>query len=462
MKRVRMLGTTASRLALLAWTLAAPLAWGADATDHAGHEGHVAAPPASDAHAGHEGHADAAPASDAHAGHEDPVASAPPPPSSKGGARKILYYRNPMGLPDTSPTPKKDSMGMDYVPVYDDEAAPAGSNAVRIALDKVQKLGVKTEPAAARSVSRSIRAVGTVQVDERKERVINQKYEGWIEKLHANATGQAVRRGEPLMEVYSPALVLAQQEYLAASRAEAQLREADAETRRTARELAESALNRLRNWDVSEDQIKALRGGGGVRRTLTVVSPVSGVILEKHAVQGMRFMPGDPLYNIADLSTVWVLADVFEQDLAMAHLGQSAEVTLNALPGRVFRGTVSFIHPTLNPETRTVSVRIELANPEGVLRPAFYASVLLAEPSSGGNAVSVPDSALLDSGSRQVVLVERGEGLYEPRPVRVGAKGGGFVEILEGLKAGEKVVVRANFLIDAEANLKAALGHFSH
>ncbi|MBF0427747.1 MAG: efflux RND transporter periplasmic adaptor subunit [Magnetococcales bacterium] len=336
------------------------------------------------------------------------------------------------------------------------------SNAVRISLDKVQKLGVKTEPVSLRPVMRSIRAVGTVQVDERKLYIVSQKYEGWIEKLHADVTGQWVQRGKPLMEVYAPALVLAQQEYLSAVRAEEALKNADPETRRTTSDLAEGALNRLRNWDISEGQIKRLHDKKTVSKTLTIPSPVSGVILEKTAIQGMRFMPGDMLYRIADLSTVWVVADVFEQDMGMVKEGQSAEVTLNAIPGKVFQGKVAFVYPTLNAETRTIKVRIEMANPNGALRPALYATVQLAAPTDGGTLLTIPDSALLDSGSRQVVLVERGEGLYEPRPVRIGSKGSGYVEILDGLKEREKVVVRANFLIDAEANLKAALGHFSH
>ncbi|MBF0175374.1 MAG: efflux RND transporter periplasmic adaptor subunit [Magnetococcales bacterium] len=397
-------------------------------------------------------------------------ADAPAPEKAKPSAthpgnnspRKVLYYRNPMGLPDTSPTPKKDNMGMDYVPVYAEDAAPTGSDAVRIDLDKVQKLGVKTEMVAWRPMTRSIRAVGTVQVDERKLHIVTQKYEGWIEKLFANTTGQSVRRGEPLMEVYSPALVVAQQEYLAAFRARERLQDADAETRDTAGNLAESALTRLRNWDISEDQIKQLQARGKAGRSMTVHAPVSGVILEKGAIQGMRFMPGDMLYRIADLSTIWVMADIFEQDVGLVRQGQIAEVTLSAMPGKRFSGKVAFIHPTLTTETRTVKVRIEMPNPGGLLRPALYATVVLSAPTDDGAVMTVPDSAVLDSGSRQVVLVERGEGLYEPRPVRMGGKGGGFTEIMEGVKAGEKVVVRANFLIDAEANLRAALGHFSH
>ncbi|MBI1208853.1 MAG: efflux RND transporter periplasmic adaptor subunit [Azospirillum sp.] len=374
--------------------------------------------------------------------------------------RKILYYRNPMGLADTSPVPKKDGMGMDYIPVYQDEAGDAGT--VRVGLDKVQKLGVRTEAVALRPMVRSIRAVGTIQVDERRLTVIAPKFEGWIEQLNADTTGQRVHRGESLMEVYSPGLVLAQQEYLVAARNLAALKDADAETRATARQLAESALTRLRYWDIGEDQIQRLGRRGSASRTLSITAPADGVILDKIAVRGMRFMPGEMLYKIADLSRVWVIAEVFEQDLGQIRPGQKAEVSLNAFPGRPFAGKVDFIYPTLTAETRTVKVRVELANPDGELRPALYATVVLAAPQGDGQVLAMPDSALLDTGSRQVVLVERGEGLYEPRPVRTGVRADGYVEVRDGLVAGDIVVVRANFLIDAEANLRAALGHFEH
>ncbi|MBF0184023.1 MAG: efflux RND transporter periplasmic adaptor subunit [Magnetococcales bacterium] len=376
--------------------------------------------------------------------------------------RKILYYRNPMGLPDTSPTPKKDSMGMDYIPVYADEGGTSTTGSVRIDLDKVQKLGVKSEAVSLRPLTRPIRAVGTVQVDERRLHVVSLRYEGWIEKLHADASGQTVRRGEPLMEVYSPALLLAQEEYLAALRAEKSLQEADAETRRTAGLLAEGALNRLRNWEIPEAPLHRLRREQQVLKTMTVNAPVSGVILDKGALRGMRFMPGEMLYRIADLSQVWVVAELFEQDMAWVDVGQHAEVTLNAMPGKTYTGKVSFIYPLLTPETRTVKVRIELANPEGKLRPSLYATVQFSGRSGEQSVLTVPDSAIMDSGARQVVLVERGEGLYEPRLLRIGSRGNGYSEVLDGVREGEKVVVRANFLIDAEANLRAAMGHFAH
>jgi len=379
-------------------------------------------------------------------------------PAAPAGKGRILYYRNPMGLPDTSPVPKKDPMGMDYVAVY--EGDDDGGKTLKINLAKVQKLGVRTEEAALRTLTRPIRAVGTVEVDERRLTIVTTKFEGFIETLRVNQTGQLVKAGEPLMEIYSPDLLLAQQEYAVALKAVRSLENAAPEARESASSLAEGALSRLRNWDIGKAQIARLRDGGEPTRTLTLHAPSGGVVLDKRAVQGMRFMPGEMLYQIADLSTVWVIAEVFEQDLGQVRLGQKADVTFSALPGTVTTGKVTFIYPTLNAQTRTAKVRIEVPNPAGTLRPALYGAVQLAAPLTGTAVVTVPDSALLDSGTRQVVLVELGEGQYEPRPVRIGGRADGFVEVLEGVGAGERVVVKANFLIDAESNLKAALEGF--
>jgi Cu(I)/Ag(I) efflux system membrane fusion protein len=375
--------------------------------------------------------------------------------------RRILYYRNPMGLPDISPVPKKDHMGMDYIPVYEGEEPEYAGPGVKISLDKVQKLGVKTEPAALRELVRTVRAVGTLQVDERQLYTVAPKFEGWIERLHVATTGQFVARGEILMEVYSPELVTAQQEYLIALRGVDAVKDASPQTQASMRDLAAGALARLRNWDVPEDELKRLESERTVRRTLTLRSPVAGVVLEKPALKGMRFMPGEVLYRISNLSSLWLLADVFEQDLALVRAGQAAKITVNAYPGRTFSGRVAFVYPTVSPETRTVKVRIELANPAGLLKPAMYASVELAAGRERGKALAVPASAVLDSGTRQIVLVERGEGRFEPRAVKLGMHADGYVEVLEGIQAGESVVVSANFLIDAESNLRAALGTFT-
>jgi Cu(I)/Ag(I) efflux system membrane fusion protein len=389
------------------------------------------------------------------------VASAPAAPAPVGD-RKVLYYRNPMGLPDTSPVPKKDPMGMDYIPVYEDSAsdpsAPPGT--VKISVDKVQLLGVRTETAELRELRRALGAVGTIQANERLLYKVAPRFEGWIEKLYVNTTGQTVRRDEPLMEVYSPDLVSAQEEYLIALRGAKELRDSGPEAQAVMERLAEGVLRRLRNFEISEQELRALQHDGTPRRLLVYRSAANGVVLQKPSVQGMRFMPGDVLFEIADLSSVWVLAEVFEQDLGLVRVGQEAKLHINAYPDKTFSGKVVFIYPTVDPETRTAKVRIELANPGGLLKPAMFANVEIVSGHARGKALAVPDSAVLDSGTRQLVLVRRGEGLFEPRTVKLGMRAGGYIEVREGLQAGEEVVVRANFLIDAESNLKAALGSF--
>ena len=383
-------------------------------------------------------------------------AAAAPAPKSKG---KILYYRNPMGLPDTAPAPKKDSMGMDYIPVYEgDETDDAGT--VTISPAKVQTLGVQIAPVEVRKLARTVRAVGTVHADERRLYLVNTKFEGWIEKLNVNATGQLVHRGEPLMEIYAPELVVAEQEYLLAWRSLQSMGAASAGKRDATKQLAEAALQRLRNWDISDDQLRQLRRSGKVTRTLALRAPADGVVLEKMAVDGMHFMPGEPLYRIADLSSVWLIADVFEQDLGALRDGEDAKITVNAYPGATFDGKVQFIYPTVSQETRTGKVRIVIPNADGRLKTGMYANVVLDAILSDRPVLAVPESAIIDSGTQQVVLVERGEGKFEPRPVKLGAHADGSYEVRDGLSANERVVVSANFLIDAESNLKAALKAF--
>lgn len=386
--------------------------------------------------------------------------SAANPPKTLIPDRKILYYRNPMGHPDTSPVPKKDSMGMDYLPVYEGEAAP--SDMVTISTEKIQKLGVRTEIAALRELTRTVRAVATVQADERRLYTVAPKFEGWIQQLYVNTTGQAVKKGEPLMDVYSPELITAQHEYFIARKGLKSVEDSSPDVRDGIQRLAESALQRLRNWDISESDLQTLQQKGEIGQTITLRSPVSGVVLEKPAIQGMRFMPGEVLYRISDLSRVWMLADVFEQDLAMVHRGQTATIRIDAYPDKIFNGEVTFIYPTVMPETRTAKVRIELSNNEGLLKPAMYGRVEFSSSHRKDKVLTVPDSAVLDTGTRRLVLVALGEGRFEPRTVKLGMHADGYAEVLGGVTAGEAVVVSANFLIDAESNLGTALGGFGH
>jgi Cu(I)/Ag(I) efflux system membrane fusion protein len=351
---------------------------------------------------------------------------------------KVKYYRNPMGTPDTSPVPKKDSMNMDYIAVCEEETG-ALPGTVRISLDKVQLLGVRIAEVQARALSRSIRAFATVQYDERRQYVVAPKFSGWIEKLAVNATGDVVTRGQILFEVYSPELNVLQQEWKLAGRSAA-------------------ASDKLRNLDYPEAEVERLRRGERPR-TVSIPSPVAGTVIDKTAVEGARFRAGEALFRIVDTTNMWVMAEVYEQDLAFVKVGDTARVTVNAWPDGAFDGRVTFIYPALGKESRTARLRIEVANPDGRLRAEMAATAEIATPLDGSQ-LAVPESAVIDSGRRQVVLVERGEGRYEPRPVKLGARVPGWVQILDGLKPGERVMTQATFLIDAESNIRAAIAAF--
>ena len=381
--------------------------------------------------------------------------------ASSGGKGRILYYRDPMGLPDTSPVPKKDAMGMDYVPVYENEAG-AEANVVQVSPERVQMLGVRTAPVQLRpALARTILATGTVQFDERRLATVTTKVGGWIEKLHVAATGEQVRAGQPLAEIYAPDLVTAERDYLVVAQmgamAQGDMAHGDPAL------VTSAALSRLRALDVPASEIARLRRTGKVARDIAVLAPASGIVTEKNAVLGMHIDAGMPLYKTADLSTVWLIAQVQEQDIGDVHPGEPAHASFVAFPGRIFDGTVDFIYPTLSMDTRTARVRVAMPNRERLLREAMYATVNIETPANAarGQMIAVPDSAIIDSGTRQVVLVVRGQGRFEPRAVKVGAHGDSYTQILNGLKAGEQVVTSASFLIDAESNLRAALQSFT-
>jgi Cu(I)/Ag(I) efflux system membrane fusion protein len=368
------------------------------------------------------------------------------PAQPPGGKGKILYYRNPMGLPDISKEPKKDSMGMDYIPVYENDAADDG-NIVRISLDKVQKLGVATAVVEERKLSRAIRAVGTVQPDESRQMAVSSRFDGWVEKLYVAKTGDEVKRGQKLVEINSPDLREVQRDYMT--------------SRRLAPDLTQVNLERLQSQGLSQAQIAELNDRKDVPRTTGIYAPDDGQVIEKPVIQGAWVKAGDLLYRLVDLRHVWVLAEIYERDLAAVKPGQNATVTFAAFPGQEFQGTVSLIYPEVSMATRTAKVRIELDNPDFRLKPGMYADVVVATDLSADLALTVPESAILDDGKHQVVLIDRGEGRFEPRAVKLGSRGNGYAEIPNGLASGDKVVVSANFLIDAESNLQAALRVFS-
>ena len=351
-----------------------------------------------------------------------------------GIARRILYYRNPMGLPDTSPVPKKDSMGMDYIPVYAGEDEGGG---VKISPGKVQRTGVRTEVAERRVLSLPVRAPGSVEEDERRISVIAMRTDAYIEKVEPVTTGDHVHKGQPLLRLFAPEINAVAAQYLTSIG-------------------YEGGRRRLENLAIPPEVIDEIERTHKVPPSITWSSPRDGVVVERNVSDGMKAKSGDVLFRIVDHTRVWVLADVTERDLAGVAEGQRATVRVRAFPDRTFTGTVTRIYPHLNMETRTARLRVELPNPDGALRPSMYADVEIAT-GDAKPVVAVPDDAVIDTGERQVVLLDHGEGRFEPKPVTVGLRGRGYVEIREGVTAGDRVVTAANFLIDAESNLKAAL-----
>ena len=329
------------------------------------------------------------------------MAEAATPGGGPCNGKPPKLYRNPMGAPDVSSTPKKDSMGMDYIAVCDDGDGPQDASVVKISLDRVQRLGVRTEAVEERPLARIVRTFASVQYDERRQTVIAPKFGGWIEKLYVNATGDVVTAGQKLFDVYSPELNVLQQEFAMARGMQG----------------PGAADGRLRNLNYPEAELEKLRRGDRAPHAIAVPAPAAGTVVEKIAVEGMRYQPGETLFRIVDTRAMWVLAEVYEQDLGYVKVGDMAKVTVNAWPDRPFEGKVIFIYPGVGKESRTARLRIEVANPDGLLRAEMAATIEIQAPL--GMAVAVPESAIIDSGKRQVVLVERGEGKYEPRPVKL-------------------------------------------
>lgn len=359
---------------------------------------------------------------------------------------KIKYYRNPMGLPDTSPVPKKDSMGMDYIAVYEGEDSDDGS--VKLSPGKIQRTGAKSAPVLRQAIRSIIRAPGVVKEDERRVSVVALRFEGFVESVANVTTGDHVHKGQALMNVYSPALSSAAAEYLSAVNAGA-----------TGKDL-KGARRRLENLATPETAIKELERTREISLSIPWLSPQDGEILERNAVNGMRAGPGDVLFRIADHQLVWVLIDVAERDLPQITVGTKVTIRPRGLAGRTFTGDVSLIYPHLMTQTRTARIRVELPNSDEALRPEMYVDAEI-EAGTPDPVLAVPESAVLDSGARQAVLIDKGDGRFEPREVKLGRRGGGYVEITDGVAEGDAVVTSANFLIDAESNLKAALKGFT-
>jgi len=383
---------------------------------------------------------------------------APGPATPSPGS--VLYYRSPMDPSVHSATPAKDPMGMDFIPVYADDAAPpttvSGRTALVLSPARRQVLGVQSIIVHRVPLRQVIRTVGQVTVDERRLHHIHVKYEGFVEHLHVDFIGKFVRRGEPLLSIYSPELVATQQEYLLAYRAQRRLRESGiASVAQGGVDLLEATRQRLLFWDIRQDDIAAIEKTGQVGRTLDLYSEISGYVVQKMAVHGMRVTPADTLFDIADLSELWVLADVYESDLGSVRLGMEAELSVPYLPGQKWRGPVTYIAPTVEDRTRTIKVRVEVANRGDELKPGMFADVLLE--SDKGHGLTVPDNAVIDAGPRRLVFLDREGGRLEPREVQTGARIGEGIEVVSGLAEGDRVVTSANFLLDSESTLKAAI-----
>jgi Cu(I)/Ag(I) efflux system membrane fusion protein len=362
--------------------------------------------------------------------------------AASSGDKRTRYYRNPMGLADVSQTPKKDSMGMDYIPVY--EGDDEDESTVKITPGKVQRLGVKTEIATRHVVSEPVRAPGTIQLDEQRVAVISLRTEAFIDTVENVTTGTMVHEGQPLMRLYSPLIGAAATEYLSTLGF------------KNDTVPPRGVKQRLLNYAAPPSLIADIERTREVPLTFTWTAPRAGIVLERNVVPGMRVMPGDVLFRIADHTVVWALVDVAERDLGAVAAGQSVIVRARSYPNRIFTGKVALVYPHLNPATRTVRVRIELPNPDLLLLPDMYSQAEI-ETGSDEAVLAVPDDAIIDSGDRRIVILSRGEGRFEPRPVEIGHRGAGYAEIKSGLTEGDVIVTSANFLIDAESNLKSAL-----
>jgi len=328
---------------------------------------------------------------------------------------------------------------------------------VEIAPEQQQLIGVKTVVAQVKPMQKIIRTVGMVQYDERRLATVNTKFEGWIEKLYVDYTGKYVRKGEPLAEVYSPELLATEQEFINLLKWENESKSVKNDTvgqmlASDSRAIIEGARERLRLMDISDEQINRIAQTGKPMRTLVIYSPVSGYVVQKMAFQGYRAMPGEKLFDIADLSRIWILSDIFEYELPLIKIGDKALISLSYYPGKEFSSTIDYVYPTISGDTRSAKVRFSIPNPGGKLKPQMYTDVEVKI--NLGNKLVIPDDAVLDAGKRQVVYVDKGEGNFEPREVTIGMKGEGMVEVTAGLKAGERVASSANFLIDSEAKLK--------
>jgi Cu(I)/Ag(I) efflux system membrane fusion protein len=371
--------------------------------------------------------------------------------------RMPLFYRNPMNPEITTPVATKDPMGMDYIPVYaEDDAGSDPTGTVKIDPVTVQTIGVRTALAERRSMSRSIQTIGRIDYDEKKLVELHPKTDGWIEKLYIDTTGAPVEKNTMLLSFYSPQLVSTQQEYVLALNNLNTLKASQFEdVRRGAEELVETTLERLRLLDVPEHQIATLTETLEVKKNLHIHSPTNGIVTSIGARQGQYVTPQTKLYTIADLSKVWLYVDIYEDEMPWIKVGDKATIKVKALPGQSFEGVLSYIYPYADSKTRTIKVRMVFENPDLLLKPNMFANVMI-EASELPNIIVVPSEAIIRSGTREQVFLQRAPGKFEPRNVTLGVISEGWTEIKAGIEPGDKVVISAQFLIDSESKLREA------
>ena len=382
----------------------------------------------------------------------------------KAAPTKKTLYRSTMIPNEISDKPGKDSMGMEMVP-FESETPAAGAAgipglaAVAISPENRKRMNMRLATAEMKNLSRQLRTSARIVADETRLFRVTAKIDGYVEKLFVNATGQAVRRGKPLLSIYSPDLVASQQEFLSALAMAKQMGQSpDPLAAESGRGLLDAARRRLKLWDISDAQIERLEKSGRVEKALTLAAPASGYVSEKMVLAGQKIMAGEMLMVVADLSDVWAEADIYESDAAYVKVGMQADLTLPFLPGKTFKGRISFLNPFLDAASRTLKARLEIANPDLLLKPEMYGDITLTF--DFGQRLAVPESAVMRTGERNYVFVDDGAGSLIPVQVQIGIQSGDDLEIISGLKNGDRVVAAANFLVDSESSLKAALQTF--
>lgn len=378
--------------------------------------------------------------------------------NQKSGERKILYYRNPMNPNVISDHPQKDEMGMDYVPVYEDEVDAEG--VVTIDPQVQQNMNIKTAIVEIKKLSSRVTTNAVLVTDETQEYIVTTKVDGWVEKLYVNYIGQQVSKGSKLMDIYSPMLVSAQQEFLTALSYQSSLNGSSIEDiKNSSNEMLKNAVRKLQLLNVPDTEIERLKEDREVKTHVTLYAQNSGTVLEKNILEGQKIMAGEPLLRIANLNNLWLIADIYEYEIPKIKIGSKAYINFNFLPGKTYQGKVSFIYPTLDEQSRTVKVRIDVPNKNGELKPSMFANVVIEGPALKSSPV-IPENAVIRSGKMDIVIVDLGDGKFKPQQVTLGIYSDGYYQVLDGLSEGNKIVTSAQFLIDSESNLKAAVSQF--